>query len=423
MNLDSDEFRLRDISAQAVLRLICAEPGQSRGALADALSLPRPTVIALVRKLLDQGWLQEHAGVEAAHAGRRSALLHLRRDRLVLLGAEVGDDGVRVLATSLTGDVLARLHEPCACVDDAEAMLARAARLLLGAHARVAALGRSVVAIGAGLAGRIDEFTGCVSATHPCAWAGVPVARRLGEHLRGTPLQRCALHVQGGAQVAGVGELEFGVSRPRLPLLSLWLGERVEAALVGDGPDGPCRLLPGLAHMTLSLDGTACRCGRRGCVEAMVGLRAMILPGEAASMVAVTQRLGEADAARAVERAGRHLGVVLGNLWMSHDPGRIVVAGPAASLGAPLLAPALAALAEQARVAGRVPPEVTVSRFGDEAVALGAAAFARYRLTRPLRPPSRLTSLFARYGYRYHPPSPRASARQQAAGSLSTTGC
>jgi hypothetical protein len=52
-------------------------------------------------------------------------------------------------------------------------------------------------------------------------------------------------------------------------------------------------------------------------------------------------------------------------------------------LGETFLQPALRTLSEYSAAANLEPPQVRTSRFGADAVAVGAAAFARYRLTRP----------------------------------------
>ena len=89
------------------------------------------------------------------------------------------------------------------------------------------------------------------------------------------------------------------------------------------------------------------------------------------------------DRSRRGARAGHHLGVLLQNLAAAYDPGCIVLGGAAIELGDAFLQPALRTLNDYAKAAGLSPPLVRTSRFGAQAVAVGAAALARYRLTRP----------------------------------------
>ena len=93
---------------------------------------------------------------------------------------------------------------------------------------------------------------------------------------------------------------------------------------------------------------------------------------------------GHAAQAAAVRQAGEYLGVLLNNLAAAYDPACIVVGGAAVELGEAFLQPALQTLAGYAAAARLEPTTVRRSSFGADAVAVGAAALARYRLTRPL---------------------------------------
>jgi len=95
---------------------------------------------------------------------------------------------------------------------------------------------------------------------------------------------------------------------------------------------------------------------------------------------------GDAETLKAVNSAGRYLGVLLQNLATAYDPACIVLGGSVVDLGEPFLKPALDTLLDYATAASLPPPSVRTSMFGANAVAIGAAALARYRLTRPALP-------------------------------------
>jgi predicted NBD/HSP70 family sugar kinase len=143
-----------------------------------------------------------------------------------------------------------------------------------------------------------------------------------------------------------------------------------------------------VGHAILQADGPRCSCGRRGCADALIGLAALL--GDEQPSYAALERLykrvadGVPSTCAAVQAAGRQLGILLNNLWAGFDPMAIVIGGPALRLGDALIAPARQALAAYADAAMLAPPDIRLSRFGADAVAVGAAALARYRLTRPL---------------------------------------
>ncbi|MBL8276523.1 MAG: ROK family transcriptional regulator [Pelomonas sp.] len=389
MQFTADQHLLKDLNRMAIVRHLGAQPGQSRAALAEALQLTKSTVSTLVKELITEGWLLEREVVATGELGRRPTPLFIDPGRLVLLGAELGVDGVHAVATSLTGDVLARLRSPLDAGRDPQLALVRAAKLLVQLQGRLDADNQQVIGIGVGLPGGVDEASGHLHFAPNLGWRDLPVGQLLTEHLRGTPLQSVPLFIQNEADVAALGELEFGSDGRADPLIYLSLGVGVGAGVIVED-----RLLTGarglageVGHMTLALDGPRCSCGRRGCAETLIGLRAMLPAADEAGGVPEVQRRLDAsqpDCSAAVANAGRYLGLLLGNLCAAYDPGRIVLGGPAVALGAPFLQHAFLTLEELAGAAGEASPTVTLSRFGADAVPVGAAALARYRLTRPL---------------------------------------
>lgn len=395
MQPTGDQHLLKTLNRMAIVRQLSAHPGLSRAALAEALMLTKSTVSGLVRELIDEGWLLEREVVATGELGRRPTPLFIHQGRLVLLGADIGVDGVQAVATSLTGDILGRLRSPLDARRDPHSALAQLARLLLQLQARLDGATQRVIGIGVGLPGSVDESTGHLHFAPNLGWRDLPAAERLSGHLRGTALQAVPLYVQNEADVAVIGELEFAAEPRPDPIVYLSLGLGVGAGVVVED-----RLLTGargmageVGHTTLQIDGPRCSCGRLGCAEALVGFRAMLPAGTAsAGLAEVQRRLADAptEAQAAIEQAGRYLGLLLGNLSAAYDPGGIVLGGPAVELGAPFLQPAFQMLARQSGAAGVNPPQVTLSRFGADAVAMGAAALARYRLTRPLIAAGRL---------------------------------
>lgn len=83
---------LKDINRMALVRHLCAQPGQSRADLATAVGLTKSTVSGLVRDLVAEGWLEEREVVATGDLGRRPTPLFIDPARLLLLGAEVGID-------------------------------------------------------------------------------------------------------------------------------------------------------------------------------------------------------------------------------------------------------------------------------------------------------------------------------------------
>jgi predicted NBD/HSP70 family sugar kinase len=376
---------LKDTNRMALVRLLCANPGLSRVALAAAVGLQKSTVSQLVRELLEEGWLVERDVVVTGDLGRRPTPLFIDPSRLLLLGAEVDIESIRVVATSLTGEVLASAVSSRASAAPPEASIARLAAVMLKVRKQLDKGQHRFIGMGIGLPGGVDEATGFLHFAPNLGWRDVPVGALVVDKLAGTPLDGVPLFVQNDADVAVLGEREFN-PRAAHSLLYVRVNQGVGAGvIVGE------RLLTGsrgfageVGHMVLQVNGPLCSCGRRGCAEALIGPRAMLnTPGVAQPMAEIRRRLadGDADTIRAVKKAGGYLGVLLQNLAAAYDPGCIVLGGPLVDLGEKFLEPALRTLNDYAAAAKLAPPAVQISRFGPDAVAAGAAALARYRLT------------------------------------------
>jgi predicted NBD/HSP70 family sugar kinase len=399
MPVAGDQQLLKQLNRMALVRQVGTQPGLSRAALAERLGLTKSTVSLLVRELIAEGWLYETALLSTGEVGRRATPLHLDPGRLALLGAELGVDEARVVATNLLGEPI-ETHivsyedatDAASCIRLVAVALVRLARRLArpeGGAGR-AAPPRRVLGVGLGLHGAVDETMGLLRHAPHLGWRKVDVAALVRVQFAGSPLAGLPLAMQNEANVAALAEFEFTGLAGTDPLVYLSIGYGVGAGVIVSD-----RLLTGLhgfagevGHAILQADGPLCRCGRRGCADALIGLGALLgnaRPSHAA-LEQLFARAADADASTcgAVEAAGRQLGVLLNNLWAGFDPMAIVIGGPALGLGERLLAPAREVLAAYAQAADLAPPAIRIARFGADAVAVGAAALVRYRLTRPL---------------------------------------
>jgi predicted NBD/HSP70 family sugar kinase len=395
MPVTGDSQLLKQLNRMALVRQVSAQPGLSRASLADVLGLTKSTVSMLVRDLMDEGWLSESELIATGEVGRRATPLHLDPDRLALLGADIGVDEARVVATNLLGEVLDTCivtyddtDAPASCIHLVADALVRMARRLKRANGAAGA--RQLLGVGVGLHGGVDETQGVLRYAPHLGWRNVDVDSQLRSHFAGTPLARLPLHMQNEANVAALAEFEFTGQPGMDPLVYLSMGYGVGAGvIVGDN------LLTGLngfagevGHAILQANGPLCSCGRRGCADALIGLGSLL--GTEKPSHGALKRLfekvaqGHPQTCAAVTAAGGQLGILLNNLWAAFDPMAIVIGGPAVRLGDTLIEPARRVLGEYADAAMLTAPEIRTSRFGADVVAVGGAALARHRLTRPL---------------------------------------
>mgnify|MGYP000844042678 FL=1 len=388
MLMTGDQQLVKQMNRMALVRMLCREPALSRADLAVRLGLTKSTVGMLVRELVEEGWLSEAETVTTGGLGRRPTPLHVDNTRLALLGIDVGVDEARLVATTLTGETLATTTLAYADPAQATACLAAVAEAALQLTRDRALRGRRVLGVGVGLHGGVDESLRLLHFAPNLGWRNVPVGQWLRQAWQGTALADLPLLVQNEADMAVLAEHEFGPASNAGsgPLVYVSLGWGVGAGVVVRDTllTGARGFAGEVGHMVLQSRGPLCSCGRRGCAEALIGFRALLTRDQTLAQLTEAVDAAEPTALWRLQDAGRHLGILLNNLWVAFDPVRIIVGGPAMRLGPTLLELAQQVLRAHASSAQLTPPMVQASSLGADAVAMGAAAYVRYHLTRPM---------------------------------------
>jgi predicted NBD/HSP70 family sugar kinase len=102
---------IRTLNEQLLLERIRADGPVSRGDLASASGLSKPTV-ALALTSLEQDALVQHAGRRVGGRGRSASLYEIRSDAGFVLGLDVGREFIRGAVADLGGAVRACLSRP-----------------------------------------------------------------------------------------------------------------------------------------------------------------------------------------------------------------------------------------------------------------------------------------------------------------------
>lgn len=369
MPITGDHRLLKRMNRVVILRRVRQAPGESRADVAAATGLTKSTVSLLTQELLDEGWLMaldvDDGSSTSRGSGRPPTPLQLDPYRLALLGVDIGLGRIRAVATNLPGEVLAQQDAPWPAGSPADACAA-AAGLVRDVCAHAAVRERAILGLGASVPGAVDDRTGVLRFAPNVGWRDVPLRRLLREALAGGPASGRPLYVQNDADVAALGEFEFGPQPAPQPLVFVMLGVGVGAGIVVNDQllTGAGGLAGEIGHTILDAHGPRCSCGRHGCAEAYVGLNALRQATDPGP-------------------AGHHLGLLLQNLWAALDPALIVLGGPSCEFGEALLGPARHGLAQYARDAGLPAPALRTARFGALAQAVGAAATVLHYQLRP----------------------------------------
>lgn len=169
-------------------------------------------------------------------------------------------------------------------------------------------------------------------------------------------------------------------------LLYVSVGTSIECGIVSDGRvhHGARGTAGGLGHIAVpGYADVPCACGNTGCLEAVVGGRALVEHLQAAGREVATPadvvalvHTGDPAAVRAVREAGRAVGEVLAATVNFYNPGAIVLGGELAAASEPLLAGLRGTAFTRSLPMATRDLIVGTTRLGEDAETTGAAVMA-----------------------------------------------
>jgi glucokinase len=237
--------------------------------------------------------------------------------------------------------------------------------------------------VGVGCGGPMDWRTGLVSPLHIPAWRGFPLRARLQDQFPGIPvrLHNDAICVAAGEHWRGAGQGAGNV-------LGMTVSTGVGGGLILDGRvvEGGSGNAGHIGHVVVDpADGPPCRCGGRGCLEAIARGPALAdwarSQGWRRGQPAATTKDLAADAARgdrvglaAFARAGRALGIAIASATSLCDLEVVCIGGGLSQAGPLLFGPLEESLRAHARLEFTRSVRVLPAALGQDAGLVGAAA-------------------------------------------------
>ena len=262
----------------------------------------------------------------------------------------------------------------------------------------VARSAEKITGIGLAVAGLVDYESGLVVSSPNLPLTGIDLCRGLKAK---TDLP---VFIDNDGNLAALGESFRGTGRGLTDFVALTLGTGIGGGIFigGELYRGHFGTAAEIGHMIIAVDGPKCNCGRRGCFEALASGTAVArmaletaakkpesdlaaeiagrtndLPAQIAEGLA---NCGDIDSLDIFDRAGRALGIGLGNLINIFSPQGIIIGGGMANAADLFLPAARAAMIETAIDPRADQIKVEISTLGNDAGLYGAAALAGLRI-------------------------------------------
>lgn len=378
--------QIKEHNTNLVLKTIYEHDNISRAETARLTGLTRTTVSEIVAGLITDGLVAE-VGLGEPSGGKPPIQVSLVAGARQIACLDLSNDELHGALVDLRGQILLREYVPLEhrMGDSALERVLHLVELLTKAATA------PLLGIGIGTPGLVDSHQGIVHQAVNRGWIDLPL-----EHLV-TECCSAPVYVTNDSQAAALGEYTFGSQRAALNLVVVKAGEGIGSGIVLNGElfHGDGFSAGEIGHLVVECDGLLCSCGNYGCLETVIGKRALLIRAQAlaaqhpesvfANLMNGSDRLRldhliqahQQDDPLAIElvaRSGSYLGAAIANLVGILNVKNIVVSGYLARFGEPLIEAAHAEALRRVLPAMAGETSLSLSTLGDDDVILGVAA-------------------------------------------------
>jgi predicted NBD/HSP70 family sugar kinase len=362
---------LRTMNERLLLERLREHGPASRGDLAKATGLSKPTVSAALSGLQEAG-LVLMVGAMGGRPGPTTAIYDMNAHAGHVAGVDIGRDWIRVAVADLRGELIAR-QDARNTARSAADLVRRVRRLADKAAAEAGLDWSSVTYAVVGSPGVLNEATGSLDfAQNLPGWGRPGLVDRLRAALE------ISLTIENDVNLAAVGELARGAGRDRANFVLVSVGTGVGMGIViggelyvgARGAAGEVSFVPTPDSVVSTQDSR-----ERGATEAVTGAAGVAAAAREAGMVVESARevfaaaaAGDPTASAIVTAEGRRIGSLVAAVAAILDP-EVVVLGGGVGRNLDMLGAAISGRVEEL---GPLRPAVVASTLGNSGVLQGA---------------------------------------------------
>jgi N-acetylglucosamine repressor len=378
-----DRDLIKAMNRNLILNILRRQGPLSRTQLTEISGLSVGAISQITSDLLDESWIIE-IGEGDYTGGRRQMMLRLNPTAGYVVGLKLMENRIVGAVADLEATVL-KYFESRATSDHTPTVVSAAlAQAVERALDDVDIPREKVLGVGIGLAGVIDCEAGIVRYSPFFQWKDVPLADLLAMRLN------LPVHLENDVNTLTITEQLFGPGHDVADFAVVTVGRGIGMGIVVNyqlyqGTHGGAGEL---GHITIDPNGPVCKCGKRGCLEALAADPAVLRAVEMAlakgahssivlppTMEEVTQAAEQGDslAQETLARAGYYLGMGLAVVINMLCPALIIVSGEGVAAGDHRLQPMFEAMREHTFNGLLDNVQIMVKPTDDQTWARGAA--------------------------------------------------
>jgi glucokinase-like ROK family protein len=384
-----------------VLDLIRFGHARTRPELTEYSGLGRTIVAQQLDLLLDLGLVGD-GRLAPSTGGRAPRSVSFRAEAGSLLVAELGATSLAAGVSDLNADLIVQHEESFDIGRGPEQALERLGEVLEALIEKSGVHRASLWGLGVGVPGPVEFSTGrSISPPIMPGWDNYPIRQHLADRF-GLPVW-----VDNDVNLMALGELRSGRARGEQSVVYVKIGTGIGAGIVCEGKlyRGAQGCAGDIGHVGVR-EGSevVCRCGNRGCLEALAGGAALARDGTFAAAsgqspylatvleegreitgeeITKAAQRGDPVSVELLLHCGRLVGEVLATIVNFYNPALVLVGGGVAAAGDVLLAAIRETVYRRSLPLATRDLHVYFSPLGDQAGLCGSAAMVTDELFAP----------------------------------------
>ncbi|NSZ60089.1 ROK family transcriptional regulator (plasmid) [Agrobacterium tumefaciens] len=374
------QLRLRT----AVLDTLSANGAQSRADVARRVGASRSTISLIIGSMIAEGLVQEveSAGSGGKAAGRPSTQIALASPEGFYIGVDFGRIFIKAAISDANYSIIEQISADFDIDMPAEVAMDLAAEKVNEIIERSGVDRAKIKAVGIGVPGPVDASTGHLHAGSILArWVGTDVPGGLSRRLD------LPVYMDNDANLGALAESVYGAARQSSVALYVLLSVGVGLGIAFNGQvfRGASGIAGELGHVVVDEHGDVCRCGSRGCLEAIISVNSLAKSLSASHGAISSDEMlrlavkGDIGANRVIADAGHLAGRSVGALCSYFNPEIVIVGGELMRAGDSLLTPLKEAMKRFSIARATENVRVVPAALGEQAELIGTLLYAAER--------------------------------------------
>ena len=331
---------MRTLNRSIVLNAIKTNGPIDRARIARRIHLSPATVTTITADLISEGLIYEKEPGDS-HGGRRPILLAINPQGAYVVGIKLTETKAIAALTDLEATVLAKRSSGLNGFNP-ESAVELMAQLTNSLLVEAGVPSEKLIGVGVGLAGIVDFQKGIVRNATYLGWQNLPIRDLLHEKIN------AEIYIDNDVNTLTLAEVLFGCGQGIDNFLTLTIGRGVGLGIITNGQfyRGTGGGAGEFGHTVIDPEGAQCDCGKRGCLETLIGDPSLLRQAKSAyekgELPAIPYKPGDLAemalngnqiAVNILKEAGAILGQSVANLINLFNPQRILISGEGVARG------------------------------------------------------------------------------------------